>query len=216
MTRKIIRYLGPVVAVAAAFLLLGSPLRAADGGPGPSITSVNPILPQSSQTISISGTGFGRFRPYVGDSPFIRISNLSAKWNAGSSRDRPFDKIGLAVLSWSNTQIVLGGFRGAYGRGLWQLHPGDHLLIQVWNPQTRAGPAVYKMTIEQSALWQDNASSPSPHDGSGESGRVRSSRQARSGSPLCQSIRCTLSCISQMRGFLTDVAIRVARFECTP
>ena len=137
------------MAVAVAGLLnSGTPNPAAAD---PAISGVSPILPQANQTITISGTDLGHSRPYVGDSTSIRIRDLTAHWDAGFAGDKPFDKIMLAVVSWTDTQIVLGGFRGAYGRGPWRLRPGDQLRIEVWNPQTRAGPAAYETTIAASA-----------------------------------------------------------------
>lgn len=140
------RLLRSAAAVAVAgCLLLCLPLRAA--GADPTITAVSPILANANQRITISGTGFGRFRPYIGDSSLIRIRDQSGRWNAGSARDRPFDKVGLAVVSWTDTKIVLGGFRGAYGRFGWRLKPGDRLLIEIWNPQSHAGPALYRTSV---------------------------------------------------------------------
>jgi hypothetical protein len=137
-------FLRAIGALSALFLMLpGGAATAA----GPAITAVSPILPLPDQTITISGKGFGRFRPYVGDSRLLRIRDLTRHWDAGYAGDRPFDKVGLAVLSWSDSRIVLGGFRGAYGRNAWRLNPGDRLLIEVWNPQTHAGPATRATTV---------------------------------------------------------------------
>jgi hypothetical protein len=46
---------------------------------GPVITFVSNILAQPNQTITIRGSGFGKHDPYVGNSPFIRVS-LSTGW----------------------------------------------------------------------------------------------------------------------------------------
>ncbi len=145
-----LRHVRCVAGAIAVFLLFsyGTPREAwAD----PVITTVAPILAQKKQTITISGKGFGRFRSYAGDSPFLRIRDLTGHWNAGYLGDRPFDKVGLAVISWTDSRIVLGGFSGAYGRFRWRLKPGDRLVIEVWNPQTRAGPARYATAVAAAA-----------------------------------------------------------------
>ena len=152
-------------------LISGGMLRTAWAGPA--ITVVSMIFPRAHQAITISGSGFGRFRPYTGDSPFIRLRDLSARWDAGNSRDRPPDRVVLEVLSWTDSRIVLGGFRGAYGRRRWRLSPGDRLLVQVWNPQTRAGPARYETTIAAAASIADPKRSPPQMIAAGRSGQKR-------------------------------------------
>ena len=106
----------------------------------PGITSVTPILPQQTQTITISGSGFGTQAPYTGDSQYIELVDTTAGgWAAGHSGAA----ITLAVSSWTNTQIVLSGFSGSYGTNGWCISPGDQLKVEVWNAQSGDGPAVY-------------------------------------------------------------------------
>jgi hypothetical protein len=112
----------------------------------PVISSVSSIQPRPDQTIVIGGSGFGTFAPYVGNSNAIRIG-VSTGWAAGSTRDSPGDAVTLAVRSWSDTEIVLDGFRGAYGRNNWRLNPGDRVEFQVWNPATLAGPAAFTANV---------------------------------------------------------------------
>jgi hypothetical protein len=119
---------------------------------GPVITAVSPILPQQTQTITITGSGFGTLQPYDGNSDFIRISDLTRNWNAGSTRDSPPDFITLAITSWTDSQIVVSGFTGAYGKNNnWTLNLGDWVEVQIWNAQTGLGPAAYTRIVDQSA-----------------------------------------------------------------
>jgi uncharacterized protein (TIGR03437 family) len=113
----------------------------------PSITSVSPILPQQSQTITITGSGFGTLQPYSGDSIYIEISDITANWNAGWSGGSTSNTVGLIVSSWTDSQITLAGFQGSYGQG-YLLQAGDQIQVNVWNAQTDAGPAVYKLTVQ--------------------------------------------------------------------
>ena len=114
----------------------------------PTIASVSPIVSQPAQTIVITGSGFGELSAYVGNSRFIRISDDNG-WNAGSARDPGADLVTLAIVSWTDTRIVIGGFRGSYRQNNWKLNPGDNVLVEVWNPQTGAGPAVSTVKVMQ-------------------------------------------------------------------
>jgi hypothetical protein len=109
----------------------------------PVINSVSPILAQASQTITIMGTGFGSQQPYNGSSTYIQISDLTAGWNAGYGGD----SIWLNITSWIDTQITISGLTGSYGSSGYALNSGDQAQVQVWNAQTGAGPATYKLTI---------------------------------------------------------------------
>jgi hypothetical protein len=124
--------------------------RVAHTGPQvgtPVITSVSPISPQQNQTITIRGSGFGQHDPYVGNSPFILVS-LSSGWNAGWTRDPGGDPVTLAVRSWTDSDITLDGFRGAYGQKNQKISPGDEVTIRVWHPDTLAGPATFSVRVE--------------------------------------------------------------------
>jgi sugar lactone lactonase YvrE/protein involved in polysaccharide export with SLBB domain len=109
----------------------------------PTITTVSPILPQQTQTITISGFGFGTQAPYNGDSSHILFADpTGTPWYAGDTGDA----VTLSVSSWSDTQIVLTGFTGAYGTDGMCIKPGDQLYIKVWNVQSGNGPAFYPIT----------------------------------------------------------------------
>src|ERR1700676_773643 len=120
----------------------------------PIIESVTKILAQASQSIAITGKGFGEQAPFEGDSPHILISDVTGNWNAGNSGDG--DLVTLNVTSWTDTRIVIAGFTGAYG-DQWHLNTGDFVRIQVWNPETRTGPA----TITTIVLSGTEAGAPS-------------------------------------------------------
>jgi hypothetical protein len=86
-----------------------------------------------------------------GATPVIRIYNQNGRgsWQAGV-QDNPnssADSIGLILVSWSDTEIVLGGFGTALntdGQDQWGISLGDQLLISVL---TVNGQAVYTTTV---------------------------------------------------------------------
>jgi Bacterial Ig-like domain (group 3) len=131
----------------------------------PTITSVSLITAQQYQTITIKGSGFGKHAPYTGDSNFISFFDLRTNppgWQAGYSGFN--DTITLIVNSWSNTKIVLGGFSGAWGEvGFdYTLGVGDPVEVQVWNPQTGAGPSNFDSTVSTEPTKTSLTSSPNP------------------------------------------------------
>jgi hypothetical protein len=140
---------------------------------GPVITSVSSILPTPTQTITITGTGFGTLSPFNGDSPYIRISDVTREWNAGSTRDPGADLVTLDVTSWTNTQITVAGFTGDYGAPPysvpynWTLNDGDTVDVQIWNAQTSAGPAQFNAVVGAPAATF--TTSVTPDSGSGAS-----------------------------------------------
>ncbi len=131
---------------------------------GPIINSVSPISATRSQTISIRGSGFGETQPQLmqlgdgsvdtvggGATPVIRIYDQCGlrSWQAGV-QDNPnsgADSIGIILVSWSDNEIVLGGFGTAVstdGQSQWDISPGDSLLIAVG---TANGHAAYATTV---------------------------------------------------------------------
>ncbi|MGD0737797.1 MAG: choice-of-anchor D domain-containing protein, partial [Terracidiphilus sp.] len=104
----------------------------------PTVTSVSPIAPQQTQTITISGSGFGTQSAYDGDSNYILFADPAGTppWYAGNASN----PVTLSVSSWSDTQIVITGFTGQYGTDGMCISPGDQLYIKVWNTQTGNGP----------------------------------------------------------------------------
>jgi uncharacterized protein YlxW (UPF0749 family) len=98
--------------------------------PRPAITYVSPIRTVNNQTIDIIGFGFGSMpqTTNVGDGsvdmPNFKISEgdgsgWGSNWNAGCTDQN--DLIGVYLLSWTDTKIVIGGF-GSY---LGQLNHGS-------------------------------------------------------------------------------------------
>jgi hypothetical protein len=131
----------------------------------PKITSVSKITTKKHQTITIKGTGFGTHKAYTGDTDYIALWDLSKghKWQAGY---KPYDDtITLIVNKWDNTEIVLGGFSGGWGRiyegESWTLAKGNVSLIQVWNPESKKGPASKKVTVSAAATTLESSKNPS-------------------------------------------------------
>ncbi len=138
---------GPAV-FPALFAGERSHLAASDPGNVIEIASVTPIYPSARQTIVIRGRGFGLHVPYARtDSPYLAVRDQSAHWAAGRVIPWNWDQVMLDVESWTDTEIVISGFSGDYGRNGWKLSAGDRLEIAVWNPQSGAGPTVYRARV---------------------------------------------------------------------
>jgi len=127
-----------------------NPVGSPSGGSGPAITSVSSIAPQPNQTITLTGSGFGSQTPYNGDSHYIEIADLTGNWTAGFINNGSPNQVTLNVTSWTDSQIVIQGLTGAYGQNNWVLNPGDKVEVEVWNPQSGAGPATLTVTIAAS------------------------------------------------------------------
>jgi serine/threonine protein kinase len=117
----------------------------------PRVESVSAVMSKQTQTITLTGSGFGTHEPYTGDSDYIRISDLTKRWNAGWSKDPGSDKVTLIVASWTDTSIVISGFAGAYGAWGNSVSAGDTISFQLWNAQTGLGPATYGIVASASA-----------------------------------------------------------------
>ncbi len=130
----------------------------------PEITSVTPITTTPNQTITIQGIGFGDVQPRLMDlgdgsvdtvwggcTPSIVVYDRSNLLSAGAAGDwsgftnGPPDLIGIVLVSWTDTQIVLGGFGSGLGSQFsWsQVAKGDALQIQI---QTVGGLATFDTT----------------------------------------------------------------------
>ena len=105
----------------------------------PAISAVSQILPQQTQTVTITGAGFGSQSSFTGTSSYLELTDITGSWNAGHTGDA----VAFAVSSWTDTQIVLSGLSGDYGSHGWCIRPGDQLSVSVWNANTGSGPAVY-------------------------------------------------------------------------
>jgi hypothetical protein len=145
----------------------------------PSISSVSSIAATRLQTITIHGSGFGNTQPQLlnlgdgsvdtvggGTTPVIRIydEGSSSSWEAGV-QDTPntgADSIGVILVSWSDTDIVLGGFGTALstnGTGQWTLSLGDPMLIAVL---TINGQAAYTAIVGSTGQILPGSTGPSP------------------------------------------------------
>lgn len=116
----------------------------------PSIGSVTPVLPFATQRIVITGSGFGIQAPYTGlDTPFIAMRDKTGQWSAGRITPENADDVTLNVSKWTDSQIIVEGFSGAYGAGTRKLNPGDEIETAVWNPQNGAGPARFRLQVAE-------------------------------------------------------------------
>jgi hypothetical protein len=125
---------------------------------GTVIASISSILPQQMQAITISGSGFGSQNAFNGTSKYLKIHDDTANWDAGYNGNW----INLNVSRWTDTQIVINGFTGAYGLSEWKLNAGDKLTISVWNAQTGNGPVTADVTVASSASQSGGLSGAQP------------------------------------------------------
>ena len=121
--------------------------------PAMTIKSVN-VGPVGGGNLSMSilGSGFGQNSAFNGTLPFLRITNVTEKWDAGFTGD-PVD---VNVTSWTATNIIITGFTGwpfnSFGH---QFHPGDQLEVMVENPQAQNGFVTGTTTLNQGTLIID-------------------------------------------------------------
>ncbi|MGA2680593.1 MAG: hypothetical protein ABSF44_02205 [Candidatus Bathyarchaeia archaeon] len=127
----------------------------------PEITSVSLICAAQSQTITIQGNGFGDIQPQLmslgdgsvdtvwgGSTPSIVVLDERNLLSAGAAgawsgfTNGPPDLIGVILVSWNDTRIVLGGFGSGLGSQFsWsEVLKGDALQIQI---QTSSGFTAY-------------------------------------------------------------------------
>ncbi len=115
-------------------------------GFNPRILGVTRILNRQTQTFRIFGKNFGANEPYFGDSGDFWIYDLDGNWRAGCGA--PWGNCGVTinVNGWSDSQIVVGGFGGTYGK--FTLKRGDPLVLFVWNARTGKGPAAIEAMVK--------------------------------------------------------------------
>jgi hypothetical protein len=103
-------------------------------------------------TLEIIGNCFGTGNTSSrADTPYFRISDLSAGWNGCWTGDPGTDSVTCNIPSWTNTTIIFGGFTGGYGQNGWVINDGDRVEIQVWNPQSGKGPATCQIIAGNSS-----------------------------------------------------------------
>jgi hypothetical protein len=169
----LVKVLGQVASYSTS--VLGSLPIASNNGTTPIISSVSQISTSIVQKIVITGSGFGNIQPQTmnlgddsidtvgsGSTPVIQVHNDGwYGWEAGT-QDGPStgaDSIGVILDSWSDTQIVLGGFGSALndGNGQWQLLAGDPIRIVV---MTTAGVAIYQTKVAGNSGMTSNFAPP--------------------------------------------------------
>ena len=151
-------------------LLSSDAAAPASDGP-PVITSVSPITADINQTITITGSGFGTNPRIaaVGDGSVDTIacntttSSLDIhdnganadSWYAGRTVCGYPDGIGIYIVSWTDTRIVLGGFGAALGNdsypSTWNIAVGDPIEIDVFGPNNIG---------EEAPPYTENVASP--------------------------------------------------------
>lgn len=120
---------------------------------GPTIKSVSPIQAAQYQNIVIKGKGFGKMKPYNGDSCCIQFIVHNAycyppgsTWQAGY--EGTGNEVTLNVTKWGNKKIEISGFTGLYGYSCWYLMSGQEITLNVWNAKTQSGPATWSGYIQ--------------------------------------------------------------------
>jgi hypothetical protein len=112
----------------------------------PKIDAVGAFEATATQTVEITGSCFGTGNTSsAADTAYFRISDLTAGWNACWTGDPGTDQVTCNVSSWTNQKIIFSGFTGDYGQNGWGITAGDHIEIQVWNPQSGKGPTTYEV-----------------------------------------------------------------------
>jgi hypothetical protein len=126
----------------------------------PTITSISKIVAQQQyQTITITGSNFGNLAPYSGDSDYIIYSDYTTGWECGYAPSGNY--CGLIVNSWTDSQIVLGGFSLPYPEYL--PFAKDDVKFQVFNAQSGDGPSDNKKaTVILEKTTATISSSPNP------------------------------------------------------
>ena len=153
----------------------------------PVISFVTPILPVLNQTVHIYGGGFGNTFPTtisLGDGSFDTVQSTttpsmviidtaggSHEWSAGMDSSSFFDLIGIVLVSWNDTEIVLGGFGHSLGTdesGTWNIKPGDPIEIRVYTANGNSGYNLAVSSGSQSGIAGPNWSmfrGNAPHTG---------------------------------------------------
>jgi len=134
----------------------------------PEIKKVSTVTTQQFQTITITGSGFGKQAPYTGDSDYISVwdttpdPGFQAGYEGCLMGFCTTDTVTLIVNSWTNTKIVLGGFSGQWGMFGYVLQKGDSVQIDVFDAQTSAGPAQVTLTVDGEKTTTTLTSTPNP------------------------------------------------------
>jgi len=112
----------------------------------PVITTITRTGSGATLTLTITGSGFGPAPQNLGDnfsSPFFVFTDYNAElpgsdgfpWNAGFCGANDCNAVLVNMTSWSDTQIVMGGFGDMYGND-WIVNPHDAFCVGVWSSQS--------------------------------------------------------------------------------
>lgn len=150
----------------------------------PIISSVSPVTTNTSQTITIIGSGFGSGHPQVvtldDDSVDTTMNSTTPsiafwdnclgsgcpvstgnQWEAGHCCENGYTPIGIRLINWTDTRIIIGGFGDALYSGelikgecvgpteYWLICPGDEITVEIWGPHN-AGTAQRQTTVPES------------------------------------------------------------------
>jgi hypothetical protein len=140
--------------IAPWYVCASTPSAPPPSGPcAPKINAVGPVSSENYTSIEIVGSCFGTGNTSSrADTAYFRITDITARnWNACSTRDPGTDSVTCNLPSWTNTGIIVDGFTGAYGQNGWVFSNGDHIEIQVWNPQSGKGPATCEVVVGSGA-----------------------------------------------------------------
>jgi hypothetical protein len=111
----------------------------------PKIKSVTFSGSGATLKITITGTGFGAAPagvPGTVDIPYLNFLDWNVKapgqfnvpWGAGWAAQGLSDTVTLNYASWTDTQIVINGFGGAYGSNGLTVSANDPYVIWLWQP----------------------------------------------------------------------------------
>ena len=125
----------------------------------PVITYASPLLARAEQVIIIRGSGFGTSPRLVnlgdsvdtvsidGVSPSLAIRNHGLgphSWVAGRVTGQNKALIGVKLLKWTDSEIVLNGFGSALGTQ-WKISQGDPIEIVVFGPNNSGSFSVQRV-----------------------------------------------------------------------
>jgi hypothetical protein len=145
----------------------------------PRIMSISAVTTRANQTIIIKGQGFGTHPPSARETTqFLLISDETAEWVAGRVGQNAYS-VWLNVSRWTDTEIEVTGFAGAYGSDNRKLNAGDQINVRVWNAQTGAGPAVMSGEVAH----ETNADRPASNPGPTRSGSIAATMSVPAGQP---------------------------------
>lgn len=112
-------------------------------------TECEQVIVQATPPLAIVGEGFGSFPlgvPYIGNSNYLQITDITQGWSAGYTGSACNVNIG----EWSDSLISL--VANVNANGACPMAAADQLKVTVWNPQSLAGggqgsSAEYTITV---------------------------------------------------------------------